>query len=78
MKARKNGGVLDSSLNVYGTKNLKVAECVPPSSPPPPHQVLTFFLPGSLSLCPDNLGTNTYRSASAQTSAQVVSLNNLC
>jgi alcohol oxidase len=39
MKPREKGGVVDSKLNVYGTKGLKVAD---------------------LSLCPDNLGTNTY------------------
>ncbi|KAK0467938.1 GMC oxidoreductase-domain-containing protein [Desarmillaria tabescens] len=42
MKAREEGGVVDSRLNVYGTQNLK---CV------------------DLSICPDNLGTNTYSSA---------------
>ncbi|KDR69700.1 hypothetical protein GALMADRAFT_282594 [Galerina marginata CBS 339.88] len=27
MKARENGGVIDSKLNVFGTSNLKVADC---------------------------------------------------
>ncbi|KAF5362905.1 hypothetical protein D9758_007131 [Tetrapyrgos nigripes] len=42
MKPRKDGGVVDGLLNVYGTQNLKVVD---------------------LSICPDNLGTNTYSSA---------------
>lgn len=42
MKPREEGGVVDGSLNVFGTENLK---CV------------------DLSICPDNLGTNTYSSA---------------
>ncbi|KIY52673.1 alcohol oxidase [Fistulina hepatica ATCC 64428] len=42
MKPRREGGVVDERLNVYGVTNLK---CV------------------DLSICPDNLGTNTYSSA---------------
>jgi alcohol oxidase len=42
MKPREEGGVVDGSLNVFGTQGLKVAD---------------------LSICPDNLGTNTYSSA---------------
>lgn len=42
MKPREEGGVVDGSLSVFGTSNLK---CV------------------DLSICPDNLGTNTYSSA---------------
>ena len=33
MKPREEGGVVDSSLNVYGTKNLKIADLsIPPSN----------------------------------------------
>jgi hypothetical protein len=39
MKPREKGGVVDSKMNVYGTKGLKIAD---------------------LSICPENLGTNTY------------------
>ncbi|KAI5475229.1 hypothetical protein MNV49_001709 [Pseudohyphozyma bogoriensis] len=39
MKAREDGGVVDARLNVYGTKNLKLAD---------------------LSICPKNMGSNTY------------------
>ncbi|KAG9309486.1 hypothetical protein JVU11DRAFT_10457 [Chiua virens] len=42
MRSRKEGGVVDPRLNVYGTQNLK---CI------------------DLSICPSNLGTNTYSSA---------------
>ncbi|KAH8919511.1 GMC oxidoreductase [Atractiella rhizophila] len=42
MKPRKEGGVVDKRLNVFGTEGLKVVD---------------------LSICPDNLGTNTYSSA---------------
>ncbi|TEB34577.1 alcohol oxidase [Coprinellus micaceus] len=44
MKPREKNGVVDSRLNVYGTKNLKVAD---------------------LSICPDNVGANTYNTALA-------------
>lgn len=42
MKPREQGGVVDPGLNVYGVKNLKVAD---------------------LSICPANIGANTYSTA---------------
>ncbi|KAF9219456.1 alcohol oxidase [Gyrodon lividus] len=42
MKPRENGGVVDSSLNVYGVTGLKIAD---------------------LSICPSNVGNNTYSTA---------------
>jgi alcohol oxidase len=42
MKPRKQGGVVDPRLNVYGVKGLKVAD---------------------LSICPSNVGANTYSTA---------------
>ncbi|EPQ54594.1 alcohol oxidase-like protein [Gloeophyllum trabeum ATCC 11539] len=42
MKPHEQGGVVDSKLNVYGTRGLKIAD---------------------LSICPSNVGSNTYSTA---------------
>lgn len=34
MMPREHGGVVDTNLVVYGTKNLRVVSCFSPSSPP--------------------------------------------
>ncbi len=59
MKPREQGGVVDSRLNVYGMCIVRQPRRCPDS-----------FMPGTqnlkcvdLSICPDNLGTNTYSSA---------------
>lgn len=59
MRAREEFGVVDSRLSVYGTSNLKLAG----TSSLPPHFLDSSdasFATIDLSICPNNLGTNTY------------------
>jgi len=53
MKPKAQGGVVDKYLNVYGTQNLKVAGAM----------ALDYFLIVDLSICPGNVGSNTYSTA---------------
>ena len=53
MKAREKGGVVDANLNVYGTQNLKVAG----------NAFRNTLLIEDMSICPSNLGGNTYSTA---------------
>ena len=53
MKPRDRGGVVDQYLNVYGTQNLKVAG----------ENDIWFPLIVDLSICPGNVGANTYSTA---------------
>ncbi|KAL8280693.1 hypothetical protein RQP46_007016 [Phenoliferia psychrophenolica] len=59
MKPRAEGGVVDARLNVYGTTGLKLAgksfHSARPSNPQ-----LTPFIDTDLSICPSNVGSNTY------------------
>jgi len=52
MKPRAEGGVVDKYLNVYGTENLKIAG-----------ESSMFNLIVDLSICPGNVGSNTYSTA---------------
>ena len=53
MKLKEDGGVVDKDLNVYGTKNLKVAG----------GSQLLAWLMLDLSICPLMVGANTYSTA---------------
>ena len=61
MKPRDKGGVVDSRLNVYGTKQLKVAGRSSDG--------LTIMTDlnkiSDMSICPENVGANTYNTALA-------------
>jgi len=54
MKSRVEGGVVDKNLNVYGTQNLKIAGIF---------QSVFGLLMLDLSICPGNVGSNTYSTA---------------
>jgi len=54
MKPKSEDGVVDRYLNVYGTQNLKIA-----GEPDNWSYMLTI----DLSICPGNVGANTYSSA---------------
>ena len=54
MKPKDQGGVVDKNLNVYDTRRLKIAGAHLPK----------FGLTSSdLSICPSNVGANTYSTA---------------
>ena len=62
MKPREDGGVVDSRLNVYDLKNLKVAGTRRPPQLYPPG--LNSNL-ADMSIAPGNVGANTYSTAVA-------------
>ena len=53
MKPRDQGGVVDKNLNVYGVENLKIAG----------GYIYQMLLIEDLSICPGNVGANTYSTA---------------
>ena len=54
MKPKDQGGVVNKDLNVYGTRQLKIA------GTPESNLGLTAL---DLSICPSNVGANTYGTA---------------
>ena len=61
MKPRRDGGVVDPRLNVYGTQCLKVAGTFFDA----PQGKLTQCVPLDCSITPGNVGANTYNTAVA-------------
>lgn len=57
MKPREHNGVVDSRLNVYGTKDLKVAGMTFPSKVSSPTTVESHRLVTDMSICPSNVGS---------------------
>lgn len=57
MKPREHNGVVDSRLNVYGTKGLKVAGTILPSKASPPTSAESHRLVTDMSICPSNVGS---------------------
>lgn len=57
MKARDVGGVVDNKLNVYGTTGLKLAGTSRPLTSQDCEADSVF---ADLSICPENVGSNTY------------------
>jgi choline dehydrogenase-like flavoprotein len=64
MKARAAAGVVDKYLNVYGTKNLKIAGL----------SISFMEVIVDLSICPGNVGSNTYSTALmiGETAAEII------
>ena len=62
MKPREGGGVVDSKLNVYGVKKLKVAGLFPRFFAP---LICSYSSSIDMSIAPGNVGANTYSTAIA-------------
>jgi alcohol oxidase len=65
MKKRDAGGVVDDRLNVYGVQGLKITGMIGPSAPLSRKIVWLTRSSTDLSICPKNVGANTYSTALA-------------